>query len=333
MLVGSVLTTLIFSCQPRDIELGGGTAGNFSRDGKNGSANNAQTMTDKEISNLAVVSVERTTEVLHLVKAFLNPQYAKKNSLLKSPNEIEPTSKELPEMSLQTVIAKPIKNKKMDSPTTAAADEVIELVPGYVKKGDNELQLSYKVVDLSFDLSGRLNRLTLIKNNFSRSYSKNLNSQKADFRAVTAMEYISIRRGTEENTYTVKIERNDETDSKADRRSIISSQISFKFSWDGQISSLEQELLIANIDMKIKRTSDSGGKSGDMNLTSTQSSLAVLLQDCVSIRGELLANLNAKPFNLVFSDSTAQIAAANYISSPQACEVRPVVDFSRMLNQ
>lgn len=332
LLLLSVFAFGAYSCQPRDVELGGGAVSKFARDGKGGSKSDANLMSNKELNNLVVVSVERTSEALHLLKASLNPQYAKKNSLLKSPAEIEPTSNELPDVLLETVLAKPVKDKKDDpsSPTTPA---VADLKPGFIKKDFSELQLSYKIVDLSYDLSGRLSRLTLMKNNFGKSYAKGFNASKDDFNATAMMDHITIRRGTEENTFIGKIDRDDDANSKVDRKSTISSQINFKFSWDGQVSSLDQALAITFLEMKIKRVSEGGGKQGELSFKTADGYINTLLQDCVSLNGELNVKLNTQPMHMVFTDSSVQVDSGSYTSAARACAARPVVDLGRMLNQ
>jgi len=308
----------LFSCQPKDIDLRALSAA--TKASQSNASNNFQSvqMTEAEINSIFTLSLDRMAEAVFLMKAVLNPEFAATHFLNLLKHENLETSDDLPEMFLESVVS----DQQMSQQ----------------KKMNTISSVNYKVDDFLVDASGKLKKLVLVKNIFKSAIAKgDLNTKKGDFNIKNTSDQISVQLTTEPNIYLVKIYRVDETSSKSDKNTTLNSEIKFKLGWSGDVASLNNKMNISNILILIDRT---GAKKGQINFINNQESLTLSMGQCASLNGRLSINTNwvppeqkmTNPTELIIIDSTFEILNSKFKSVAQACEIRPIVDLTRLLN-
>ena len=321
------LSLLISACQPRDVDYRtqSRVGANGSGSGGNSGPEKSIDMTPKETQLMMVVSLERMGEALHYAKSFLMPDYASANGLVKVQTEKAISTDEINETYLETIRV----DKK--SKTDGNSGQV------NFKKTNNTSELSYKVDEFSMDPSGKLRKLVFIKNNFKPISTIGLidqNGKKSDFKTVNISDRIMIRATSDDGVYIVKISRSDSTASKADKNTTIYLDVVFKLNWSGEIHHLDGELKISELLVKFERQ---GSKVGKFQIKALPENLTMSLGQCVSMNGSLDLGIQAgndkmtNPEVLTFNDSSAVFSTSKVSSPAQPCEVRPVVDLTRLL--
>jgi len=321
------LSFVLMACQPKDVDYRTQTARVNSNN--SGGPEKSVDMTPKETQLMMVVSLERMAEALHLAKAFLSPDYAAANGLVKLQTDRSLSADEINETYLET-----IKVDKKNKSGEAGNAQVI------AKKTNHINELSYKVDEFSMDPSGKLRKLILIKNNFKLVSQMGVmdlgGNKKTDFKAVNISDRIVIRATSDEGIYLVKISRSDSTASKADKNTTMYLDVAFKIQWSGEINHLDGDLQITDLQMKFDRI---GSKAGRFQVRSTPENLTVKIgADCASMNGVIDLGLAAgtdskmtNPEKITLVDSTASFELSKLFSKAQACAVRPVVDLTRLL--
>lgn len=316
----------IFSCQPKDADLRALAASvKTNQNNTNTSVPPVMEMTDAETNTVFALSLDRMAESVFLMKAVLSPEFAAAHFLnLRQEANVE-SSDELPDTFLESVTLVP----QLDP--LSQQTEVLQ-------KMNTIALLNYKVDELSIDVSGKLRKLVLVKNIFKSVTAKgDLNTKKGDFSIKNISDRISVRLTADENIYLIKISRVDETSSKSDKNTTLNYEAKFKLAWSGDIAGLNSEMSISNISMRVDRL---GAKTGQMNFANNQQNLTLKVGQCVSLNGRLSLSTSlshseqkmTNPTELVVTDSTFEIPNLKFKSMAQPCEVRPVVDLTRMLN-
>ena len=308
-----VSVSFMSSCQPKDVDMKSAAAAAKAFQNNAADAKPIE-MNPNETNALFAVSFDRLAEALVLTKAVLNPEYASSRFLILKPSDQVKAPGEIAELTLESVAV----DKQKPMATVS--------------------QLSYNVEELSVDANSKLQKLILVKNIFKTVTAKgDLKTKKGDFSIVNISDRILISAAADANIYSVKISRIDTTSSKSDKNTTINFEATYKLAWSGQVLDLNNELQISNIKMQLVRT---GNKQGQINFANDQQNLSIKLDQCVSMNGRLNINIDlakpdgkiTNPAEVVLSDSTVEVPTAKFKSQAQSCDVRPVVDLSRLLN-
>lgn len=323
-LIGSIivfsLTASLFSCAPKDNQLPPKVKNNVNSQGDSNSMNQT------ENNKLIAVSLDRTFAALALAKAAMNFEYANQ---------------------LKLIIDEPLgvidDSMPFDRILKAEGDRTIISTPG----ASFVTAVNYKITDRKFNEQRELIKLVLKSNDdvslVSQGYLT-VNNRPTDFKAVTMSDYIEIRKTLEEGLYSLTVKSIEDTSSVKDKSSVIDSYIKVKFAWNGKISSLEQEIAINLLEIKVNRT---GQKKGVIDLKPVNTNLSVKLGECITANGDVVFAKSEKKssampnetkptvpedgLQVVLKDSTVEIPKQKFSSKAQPCESRPLVDLTRML--
>lgn len=317
VLIAAVLTLALFSCQPKD-EKSLLTNKNVTQKGVS--------MNQVETNRLMALSLDRAVEALVLLKSVLNPTYADSQGLQIEDNQIVDDS--------ISFIKATLKNK--------AAIKKIST------QAENEIAINYEIESLELNDKNELVRLSLKSNEMVRIQNKGVlkvGSKKTDFSSTTMTDRVVIAKAKQPGLYSVSISKIEDANSAKDKQSYINSQIKVKFSWDGQVSSLDQDVFINAIQLVISRT---GLKTGLLSVKDMNAKLTVKLeQNCATANGvlnlakieDLAKSTDPKPVLppsnqvITITESTVEIQKESFKSKAQSCESRPLVDLTRMLEQ
>jgi hypothetical protein len=317
LILVSVFT--IFSCQPRDQDLK--AVANALKANQNNNSNsktvNQIQMTKSEKNAVLALSMDRIAESIFLMKAVVDPKFASQNSLKVDQAVDSQNSDQLPPTRLFSYPSEANSQKLMN--TTA--------------------NVNYNVDDRAVDPSGKLSRLVLVNNIFELIEAKgDLKNKKGDFVVKNISDRIVIKVTSDPNIYLIKITRIDQTSSKADKNTTLNFEAKFELAWDGQVSKIDQPMLISNLMIKSVR---SGGKNGEVVLITESSDLTLQIGKCASMNGRISVKSEDKsnteqkmtnPTEIILTDSTVEIPSQNFKSQAADCEIRPIVDLTRMLN-
>lgn len=317
---GVCLLTVLASCQPKDVDLT--TTVNNNRN--NGNVNSrAASMSQTEVNKMVSLTLDRSAEVVHLIKALLNKDYANQKNI-----EV-------------------IQDKNTDRLM------LVSKKPEANKKTMHNLRLNYEV-QLVKGEGGKISSIILVQDYHSSVLQsqgiievagKNVDSvskMKKDMIAVTRKD---------DNTYLVTISKSEELNSKADRSTNLETFITAQMKWDGSVESLDQAVLIVPNYLSATRTGNKTGLFYTKIKDAGNSGLFVSAGDCISVNGTLetyremtsknekgeIVRENIKALVVEMKDSSYQFIdllkgnEVSYRSESKSCSDRPVVDLTRIL--
>lgn len=308
-------------CQAKDERI--------NRPGSDGGGVTTQAMNANESMQMLAVQLDRTAETVHVLKALLDSTYRDSYNI-KSSQALNAS-----ELSARLDIANidlKSENKNLDS----KKQELSKLS-----------NLNLKIKRLLIDEDGKLQQLIAVYEDaegLKNSAIKYVSGKAVDFSTILRFESFSIEaiKG-EEAKYKVTHIKFEDSSSAKDKSSMIQSRINFVLNWSGRALDLSTTVFAENLSFNVFRN---GSKSGQIRVKSKPESttkLAIDLKDCVSISG-VVAIQSSEPvkgndgktkfvwmdFELTAIDSSYTIPG-RLNSSAQSCQVRPVVDLTRLL--
>jgi hypothetical protein len=303
----SGLTLSLFSCSPKDDKLPP-RPNSVTQQGNDSGVE----MNPAELRNLMALTFDRTSESLALIKATLNPEYAK---------ELNITS--------------PDQNNLDDSTSTSMVTGLDSSATLVMKASGLTFinSVNYEVESLKKNAKGEVIKMTLIDASMAPSLGiKNIKGRDTDFKSIALSGKITIKRSQIDGLYNLTVERIEDTSSAKDKSSVIHTKITALVQWNGSVESLNREVVISAFEFNVKR---SGQKKGTLKLSHTDSNLTVKLNKCVELDADLMmANVGSqkdKNIQVILRSSTLSIEQLQFESKAQSCESRPLVDLTRML--
>lgn len=306
-LLGATVLFSVFSCKPRDVSMLPNRSGNSA-------SVNAKTSKDNEYK-MTIHAVERQVEALHLVKAILNTDYMNQKSLAI--------------------------NDENGIPVLRSKKKFIE-----TKNNDfiNRIGTNYEIINVSFNENGSLRSL-ILKNTQLDTVRDSVElrengKKKVDINFEPINKMIAVYQASNQtNEYTIQITRVDKTNTKANGATNLTLNTTSIIEWSGQAEDLDKDIKISSIQTYLKRDlSDKVAQISDFKITN--SSLLVSLKDtCASANGSFAITkmIATKPeatqeeVAVQSKDSSFDIHDVGYTTLAQPCEIRPIVDLSRLL--
>lgn len=302
----------VVACAPKDQKM---TAG-----GNTNVTQQSAPMSAVEHNKLLAVTLDQMTLPVVILNAFLNPQLAEKHGLIVEEAEISDD----------------VSSKKI---TLIRSKETL------IKKANQlfsfENAINYQVESLQRNEEGQLIELVLKSNDSIRLESKGVlkgAKRPTDFLSNNLTERINLTLQPKTNEWLVVMNKIEETNSFRDRQTFINSQIKFKFEKIEGTSNF-QEVKIKAVKLNVSRR---GAKSGGFTLVDKNAQLTIKLSEqCASLNGGLqqtrvVGRTKTDPGTEVtthyeLKDSSLNILEDQFLLPAQACESRPLVDWSKML--
>lgn len=292
-----ILSSVVFlsSCSPKDefINRNSGPGGVSSSGVEDDSASSY-----KHLS----YSIDRGVEVLQVLKALLNSDYAAKNGFV------------IQELDQKKVISYGQENKKNKKQIKAS--------PTHFHRNE-----------LNYIVSGTVNEMNLFRERTQEEIIQEkfgANSDKTEITLKNLRHLVSIKKLDENSQFEVSIIYDEEVNQYRKQQMILMNVITMTFEWDGTAEGLNKSISILSVKSEVRRY----GRKGFAIYESKTTNLSVDLNDsCISINGDIVFNelIKKSTLELKYTDSSVDFGSAGGTYSAIECSQRPAVDLRKIL--
>lgn len=304
-----LLGVFLLSCEPKD---------QFIPLPNKGSGSPAVTkMNAEELNKLLASSLDKLPLSLALIRSVLDDQYSESLKITKS--QVDETDH---------LFKKSKKALQLSSQKTLSFESV-------------EHAQSVNQVLESFDYNEQ-NQITVLRLKKAPKLTETFLSKKngVDFNSKTKTSDIVLVKLTDvEDRYLLTLHKNEITNSKKDKMTEVETHIEAVIVWDGKLNSLSQDINVVALSVEVERRKN---KEGQLKFIDNEASLSVSLGVlCTRLDGvlklrqsnddRLIVDPSAEPLILDIKDSEVAVRGTSFVSEPQNCEVRPLIDLTRML--